>query len=186
MTCAAGANRAVCAARLDRPKGQTDLCCMPHCAIHLRRAFTLLEVMIVVVILGILAAIVVPQFSSATDDAKASALRSGLAGVRASIAGYRANAILAGTDPYPTLALLTAEGTVLQGGLPENPYNKRTSVQAVTRAQADARAVINEGTVGWNYFADNAGTPPVAIFYANSDDSAGKDASNNDIAANDY
>lgn len=159
---------------------------MPRRASILRRAFTLLEVMIVVVILGILAAIVVPQFSSATDDAKASALRSGLAGVRASIAGYRANAILAGTDPYPTLAQLTAEGTVLQGGLPENPYNKRTGVQSVSRAQADARTVVNEPTVGWNYFVDNASNPPLAIFYANSDDSAGRDASDNDITANEY
>lgn len=186
MTYAERANRAVCAGSFDGPVLETDLYCMACRALHLRRAFTLLEVMIVVVILGILAAIVVPQFSSATDDAKASALRSGLAGVRASIAGFRANAILAGTNPYPTLAELTAEGTVLQGGLPENPYNKRTSVQAVSRAQADARAVVNESTVGWNYFADNAATPPIAIFYANSDDSAGRDASNNDIAANEY
>ncbi len=163
---------------------------MPRCALDrrlfLRKAFTLLEVMIVVVILGILAAIVVPQFSSATDDAKASALRSGLAGVRSAVAGYRANAILAGTDPYPTLVQLTAEGMVLQGGLPENPFNKRSSVQTVNRSQADNRAVINESSVGWNYFADNASNPPIAIFYANSDDSAGVDASNSPLAANDY
>ena len=34
-----------------------------------RSAFTLIEVLIVVVLLGILAALVVPQFSSATDEA---------------------------------------------------------------------------------------------------------------------
>ena len=37
----------------------------------LRQAFTLVEILIVVVILGILAAIVVPQFTRATDDARA-------------------------------------------------------------------------------------------------------------------
>jgi general secretion pathway protein G len=36
---------------------------------HARRAFTLIEVLIVVVILGILSAIVVPQFATATEDA---------------------------------------------------------------------------------------------------------------------
>src|SRR5690349_25022867 len=38
---------------------------------HVRKAFTLVEILIVVVILGILAAIVVPQFTNATQDAQA-------------------------------------------------------------------------------------------------------------------
>lgn len=40
---------------------------------HRPNAFTLVEILIVVVILGILAAIIVPQFSSATDDASRAA-----------------------------------------------------------------------------------------------------------------
>ena len=35
----------------------------------IRRGFTLIEILIVVVILGILAAVVVPQFTNAADDA---------------------------------------------------------------------------------------------------------------------
>jgi general secretion pathway protein G len=38
---------------------------------QVRKAFTLVEILIVVVILGILAAIVVPQFTNATQDAQA-------------------------------------------------------------------------------------------------------------------
>ncbi len=38
---------------------------------RIRKAFTLVEILIVVVILGILAAIVVPQFTNATQDAQA-------------------------------------------------------------------------------------------------------------------
>ncbi len=37
---------------------------------HARKAFTLVEILIVVVILGILAAIVVPRFTGATEDAR--------------------------------------------------------------------------------------------------------------------
>jgi general secretion pathway protein G len=37
---------------------------------RVRRAFTLVEILIVVVILGILASVVVPQFASATQDAQ--------------------------------------------------------------------------------------------------------------------
>ena len=40
-----------------------------------RKAFTLVEILIVVVILGILAAIVVPQFTNATQDAQAGNLK---------------------------------------------------------------------------------------------------------------
>ena len=44
--------------------------------------FTLVELLIVAIILAILAAIVVPQFASSTDDAIDSALRSNLSGIR--------------------------------------------------------------------------------------------------------
>ena len=44
----------------------------------LKRAFTLIEILIVVVILGILAAIITPQFASATGDAKAGNIKSQL------------------------------------------------------------------------------------------------------------
>jgi len=50
--------------------------------------FTLVELLIVAIILAILAAIVVPQFASSTDDARDSSLRSNLAAVRGAIDLY--------------------------------------------------------------------------------------------------
>ena len=47
-----------------------------------RRAFTLVEILIVVIILGILAAIVIPQFANASTDARTSNLRTTLNEVR--------------------------------------------------------------------------------------------------------
>jgi general secretion pathway protein G len=52
------------------------------------RAFTLIEILIVVVILGILAAIVIPQFTDASDDAMQASVRSQLQTLRSQIELY--------------------------------------------------------------------------------------------------
>ncbi len=54
-----------------------------------RRGFTLIEILIVVVILGILAAIVIPQFSSASNEAAISSVRSQLQTLRSQVELYR-------------------------------------------------------------------------------------------------
>lgn len=54
-----------------------------------QRAFTLVEILIVVVILGVLAAIVVPQFSTATEEASATATASQLRKLRDVLAVYQ-------------------------------------------------------------------------------------------------
>jgi len=53
------------------------------------KGFTLVELLIVVIILAILAAIIVPQFSAATDDANQSAYDTNVANLRAAIDLYR-------------------------------------------------------------------------------------------------
>lgn len=149
------------------------------------RAYTLVEVLIVVVIIGILAAVVVPRFAGATGEARTSSVQSVLGGVRASIASYRTRAVIAGDDPFPTLAQLNTLGTVLQNEVPANPFTGVRGVQSVSVAQAQSRAVVNENAAGWNYAIDNESSPPVAIFYANCDDSTSvKDSGGDAVPAN--
>ena len=50
-----------------------------------RKGFTLVEILIVVIILGILAAIVIPQFTSASSDARQSSLTSQLQTLRSQV-----------------------------------------------------------------------------------------------------
>lgn len=52
--------------------------------------FTLIEILIVIIILGILAMIIIPQISVSTDDAKVSTLKTNLSGLRSSIEVYYA------------------------------------------------------------------------------------------------
>jgi len=53
------------------------------------KAFTLVEILIVVIILGILAAIVIPQFTEASNDARESALQSDLQTCRSQLELYK-------------------------------------------------------------------------------------------------
>lgn len=52
------------------------------------RGFTLLEMLIAVVILGILAMIIIPQFTASTDDAKVAAVKADLSAMRSAIEVY--------------------------------------------------------------------------------------------------
>src|ERR1051325_12249949 len=54
-----------------------------------KSGFTLVEILIVVIILGILAAIVIPQFTNASTDARKSNLTSQLQTLRSQIALYK-------------------------------------------------------------------------------------------------
>ncbi|MFO0833855.1 MAG: prepilin-type N-terminal cleavage/methylation domain-containing protein [Phycisphaerales bacterium] len=133
------------------------------------RAFTLLEVMVVIIVIGILAAIVVPRFGGVTEDAKSSALQGALGGVRSSIASFRAKAVISGTSAFPTAAQLTTVGTVVQQEIPKNPYTGLSTVHEVSAVAAAARTVSSPDQYGWNYWVDNSSTPPQCIFYANTD-----------------
>ncbi len=54
-----------------------------------RTAFTLVELLIVVIILGILAAVVIPQFSDASTDARFSSLQTNLQTIRGQLELYK-------------------------------------------------------------------------------------------------
>jgi general secretion pathway protein G len=56
---------------------------------NMKRGFTLVEILIVVIILGILAAIVIPQFTNASQEARRSSLQSTVQSVRSQIELYK-------------------------------------------------------------------------------------------------
>jgi len=122
------------------------------------KGFTLVEILIVVVILGILAAIVIPQFTNASESAKYSSLTSQLQTIRSQISLYQNQH----NDAYPTLTTnwdqLTAE-TELDGTAPESgditygPYLQKTPVNPFTDSSTVSGTPTTDGTasatVGW-------------------------------------
>ena len=75
-----------------------------------KSGFTLVEILIVVVILGILAAIVIPQFTGASTEAKESSLVSNLQSIRSQVELFKIqhNDILPGEILSETLGTTTA------------------------------------------------------------------------------
>jgi prepilin-type N-terminal cleavage/methylation domain-containing protein len=132
----------------------------------LRKGFTLIELMAVVLILAILAGVALPKFFNYQNQAKEASCKGTLGGVRAGIANFYANeAIVSGSASYPTLGELT-DGSTMQEQIPENPYNDSNDVTTATTGQSSARTVIGGGA-GWGYYDGSAGGS--AVFYANSD-----------------
>ncbi|MCK4753454.1 MAG: prepilin-type N-terminal cleavage/methylation domain-containing protein [Planctomycetes bacterium] len=156
-----------------------------------KSGFTLVEILIVVVILGILAAIVIPQFTGASTEAKESSLRSNLQAMRSQIELYKIqhNDDLPGsTTGVDFTAALTSktnqDGVVDTSGgtdgtfrfgpymrsLPENPFNDLATVgEGITRLLGTE---AGDDSTGW-YFV-TAGVD-AGMFQANDDDQSAID-----------
>ncbi len=86
-----------------------------------QRAFTLVEILIVVVILGILAAIVIPQFTSASEEAAANSTHSQLQTIRSQIELYKMRNV--GDLPFDAGDLIDLDLLVSDGYLQSVPAN---------------------------------------------------------------
>lgn len=104
-----------------------------------RKGFTLIELVMVIVILGVLAAVAIPRYFSLQSEARLSAERGVVGGVRAGILTYHADQLRQGNDAYPTTLDSAAASstsvsdnpffdTVLaQGGITDGSWSKDSS-----------------------------------------------------------
>jgi len=139
--------------------------------------FTLVELLIVVIILGILAAVVIPQFNTAAAESKEAALASNLATIRQAIELYKVQH----NDTFPDSTIVvqlttttdvtgaagTKYGPYIRNAFPSDPINSLATV--TTGATMPAAAA---GAAGWVYCtangefrADCTGTGPSGTDY---------------------
>ncbi len=133
-----------------------------------RSAFSLVELLIVVIILGILAAIVVPQFTDVATEARVSSLTTNLATVRGQLEFYRAQH----SSEYPTLTAFASQmtkGTKVDGTagtdfgpylqrIPNNPFTAGGTGNDVTDTAADAAKAWYYDDATGEFRANDGGT----------------------------
>ena len=135
--------------------------------------FTLVEILIVVIILGILAAIVIPQFTEASNDARYSALVSDLQTVRGQLELYKVQHLT-----YPAAATFITQLTSRTNNagvvgadpdaFPFGPYLQKFPTNPFASANGDiveiGHAQAADGDPGWFFNSDTG------MFYANTAD----------------
>ena len=147
-----------------------------------KAGFTLVEILIVVVILGILAAIVIPQFTNASESARTSSLYTQLQTIRSQLQLYQVQhngdyptvaELNDATNPWSVMVMYTDEagdpvaapdathefGPYLQQA-PANPFvpvGVNTVVVAATTTDVTTEAAgmaASTATAGWVYDPD--------------------------------
>lgn len=129
--------------------------------------FTLVEVLIVVVIMAVLAAVVIPQFSSSTDDAKRSTADFNLSTLRSIVQAYKGqhnglNPVFdAGNKTLSVLLNKTkTDGTIDNTNgpygpylveFPDNPFTNVKDVKTITNDPAKDTDVTPGNAGGWLY-----------------------------------
>lgn len=129
-----------------------------------KSGFTLVEILVVVVVLGILAAIVVPQFTPAATQAKTSTLQSDLQVMRLAIGLYKIqhNDNLPGTTAGVTfqqaLTQKTDEDGTLNAAGPRGPYVRKIPTNPFSDLDTvEIDGVVGGGTHGWHYNTTTGG-----------------------------
>ncbi len=119
-------------------------------------AFTMIELVFVIVILGILASVAIPKFSATRTDAEISKGRADIASIRSAIMTERQSRLIRGDNAYITGTVMNTDG--LFGGVLTYPITDSATAGHWTSTGTDA-----ETKATYSYYV---GSTAVAFSYS--------------------
>ncbi len=123
-------------------------------------AFTLVELVVVIVVLGILGSIALPRFIDFSDASKRAATEEGLIYLREQIQlTYLKSAVNGSKPDYPSIGALR---TLTNGNRPVNPYSSDEKNESRILRIGNNTASAQVGAGGWAY------NPTTGAIWANS------------------
>lgn len=142
----------------------------------MKKAFTLIELVFVIVILGILATVAIPKLIVTRDDAEIAKAKSQIAAVRSGIQLKRNEMILSGQQGYPTSL---EDGTCCFGGILSTRIEERKDDNSYGWELKDGKYSINTNKekVEFTYSASDGSFK--CTERSSSDTSADKDSLKN-------
>ncbi len=116
-----------------------------------REAFTLVEMVVVVLIMGIIAAVAMPRMTASAQTAKNNATKQSLSTIRNAIEMYKADN--GGSLPPDAATLPTVLKQYLKGPFPTAPMGANAG--SATVAVGTEPVAVVTGGAGWAYNATN-------------------------------
>lgn len=128
--------------------------------------FTLVELVVVIVVIGVVGTFAVPRFVNFGDASKKAATQEGLIYLREQIQFLHLKSATSGGSPgYPTIRNLR---TYTSGKRPANPYSPDSANETRLLRMSSGTLTANIGAGGWAY------DPETGKLWANSYSGAGE------------